>query len=359
VRVLPQEFDDVDDWEAEYAGLTLINTVLADFCHYYGLSVAGTQLKHGRKHLHPSQVLQRVRMCCQHVWEEVPIVVSMPPPAALQVPSASTAPSGLCLSATFNITATFHVCLSLRQRCIKDRSALGRDWYQSVLTVARSNLANSADIAQMLRLQSSQQMAPPSLQFEGRCPVCRYKGHNSKYSLLEQNRGECLFLSTIECLKADMAVYRQSASTFAAAISTEGVVSKSVSALHLTFTHALRACVITLKLISLMGSVTDMVDVHMALWQVLIIIGRQFCKRSVVVIEDTEECQLSLQLTQLVMPIMGKSIALERSAWRAEICCKLLLGCMLQPVVCQAVACQLADTGKSSHETCIVLPLCL
>jgi len=288
----------------------------------------------------------------------LPIVVSMPPPAALQVPSASTAPSGLRLSATFNITAAFHVWLSLGRRCIKDQSALGRDWYQSVLAVARSDLANSADIAQMLRLHSSQQMAPPSLQFEGRCPVCRYKGHNSKYSLLEQNRGECLFLSTIECLKADMTAYRQSTSTSAASILTEGAVTKSVSAPHLTFTHALRACVITLKLISLMGNVTDMMDVSMALWKVLLIIGRQFCEGSVVVNEDTEECQLSLQLTQLVVPIMRKSIALEDSVLQAVICCELLLGCMQQPVVCQAVACQLADTGKSSHETCVVLPLC-
>ena len=69
--VLPQEFDDVDDWESEYAETTLVNTVLADFCQYYGLSVAGTQFKHGHEHLHPSQVLQRVRMCCQHVWQEV------------------------------------------------------------------------------------------------------------------------------------------------------------------------------------------------------------------------------------------------------------------------------------------------
>jgi len=270
----------------------------------------------------------------------------MPPPDTLQVPRASTAPSGLRLSATFNITAAFHVWLSLGQACTKDQVALGRDWHQSMLAVARSDLANLPDIAQMLRLHGSQQMAPPSLQFEGRCPVCRYKGHNSKYSLLEQNRGECLFLSTIECLKADMAVYRQSASTFAAAISTEGVVSKSVSALHLTFTHALRACVITLKLISLMGNVTDMMGVRMALWKVLLFIGRQFCEGFVVMNGDTEQCELCLQLAQLVVPIMRKSIALEDSALQAVIYCQLLLGCMQQPVACQAVACQLADTGK-------------
>jgi len=67
VRALRQDFDDVNGWEAEYAGPTLVTTVLADFCHYYGLSVAGTQLKHGRDNLHPHEVLQRVRMCCQHV----------------------------------------------------------------------------------------------------------------------------------------------------------------------------------------------------------------------------------------------------------------------------------------------------
>ena len=70
MRVLPQECDGVDDWESEYAELTLVNTVLADFCRYHGLSVASTQLKHGQKCLHPSQVLQRVRLSCQHVQEE-------------------------------------------------------------------------------------------------------------------------------------------------------------------------------------------------------------------------------------------------------------------------------------------------
>ena len=148
----------------------------------------------------------------------LPIVLSMPPSGALQVPSASTSPSGLRLSATFDITAAFHVFLSLGQKCTKDQTDLARDWYQSMLAVARSDLANFADIAQMLRLQSSQQMAPRPLQFEGRCPVCRCKGHNSKYSLLGQHGGECLFLSTIECLKADMTLYRQSSSISAAAI---------------------------------------------------------------------------------------------------------------------------------------------
>ena len=275
----------------------------------------------------------------------------MPPPDTLQVPRASTAPSGLRLSATFNITAAFHVWLSLGRRCIKDQSALGRDWYQSVLAVARSDLANSADIAQMLRLHSSQQMAPPSLQFEGRCPVCRHKGQNIKYSLLEHQRGECLFLSTIECLKADMAICRQSASTSAAAFSTQDVTTESMSAPHLTFSHALRACVITLKLISLISNITDLMHVRMALWKTLITIARHFCERSVVMIQDTEECQLSQQLSQLVVPTMRESIALEDSAWQAVICCELLWGCMVQPVICQAVACQLADTGKSSHET--------
>jgi len=76
-----------------------------------------------------------------------------------------------------------------------------------------------------------------------------------------------------------------------------------------------------------------------------------------VVNDDTEECQLSLQLTQLVVPVMRKSIALENTAMQAVICGELLLGCMQQPVACQAVACQLTDTGKSSH-ACVVLPLC-
>ncbi len=236
--------------------------------------------------------------------------------------SASTAPSALRLSATFNITAAFHVWLSLGQGCVKDQSALGREWYPSVLTVARSNLANSADIAKMLRLRGSQQMAPPSLQFAGRCPVCRCYGHNSECSLLEQNRGECLFLSTIECLKADMAVYRQSASTSAAASPVQDVAIEYVSTPHLTFTHVLRACVITLKLISLMSNVTGMLDVSMALWHTLDIIGRQFSERSVLVNEDTEECQLSQQLTQLVVPIMRKNLTLEDSVWQDASCCQ-------------------------------------
>ncbi len=63
MRVLPQEFDDVDDWESEYAKMTLVNRVLAEFCQYFGLSVAGTLFKHGHEQLHPSQVLQRVRIC--------------------------------------------------------------------------------------------------------------------------------------------------------------------------------------------------------------------------------------------------------------------------------------------------------
>ncbi len=71
VRVLPQDCDGIEDWESEYAELTIVDTVLADFCRYHGLSVAGTQLKHGQECLHLSQVLQRVRMSCQHVQEEI------------------------------------------------------------------------------------------------------------------------------------------------------------------------------------------------------------------------------------------------------------------------------------------------
>ena len=71
VLVLSQEFDEVDDWESEYAETTLLNTVLADFCQYHGLSVAGTQFKHGRENLHPSQALQRVTLCLLNMWEEV------------------------------------------------------------------------------------------------------------------------------------------------------------------------------------------------------------------------------------------------------------------------------------------------
>jgi len=70
VRVLPQQFDDIKDWESEYADLTLISTVLADFCRYIGLSVAGTQLKHGQNCLHPNQVLQKVRLSYHHVQED-------------------------------------------------------------------------------------------------------------------------------------------------------------------------------------------------------------------------------------------------------------------------------------------------
>ncbi len=268
--------------------------------------------------------------CSGHTsGKRLPVVVSKPPPAALQVHSASTSPSGLRLSATFVITAAFHVWLSLGQGCTKDLAALGRDGYQSMLAVARSDLANLADIAQMLRLHGLQQMAPPSLQFEGRCPVCRHKGHNSKYSLLEQKRGDCLFLSTIECLKADMAIYRQSASTSAPAIPTQGVSTDSVSAPHLTFTHALRACVITLKLISLISDITDLAHLSGALWTTLLNIAGQFCEGSVVMVQDTEECQLSQQLTQLAVPIMRESIALEDSVWQAVTCCELLWGCLL------------------------------
>ncbi len=73
-----------------------------------------------------------------------------------------------------------------------------------------------------------------------------------------------------------MAVYRQSASTSAAASPVTGVAIQSVSAPPVTFTHALRACVMTLKLISLISSVTGMVDVSVALWYTLDIIGKQF-----------------------------------------------------------------------------------
>ena len=282
-------------------------------------------------------------------------------PAALQVHSASTAPSGLRLSATFNVTPTFHVWLSLGQVRIYDQSALGREWYPSVLAVARSKLATSADIAQMLRLSDSQQMAPTPLQIAGCCPVCKCYGHNSKYCFLEHNRGGCLFLSTIECLKADMAVYRQSTSTSAATSWVQYPAIEPVSVLHLTYTHALRACVITLKLVSLMSRVTGMVDISMALWHTLDTIGRQFSKRSALVNGDTEECQLSEQLTQLVVPIICKNLTLDDSVWQNAVCCALLSGCMhqlQQPVVCQAVACKLADTGKSLQETCTIAPLC-
>ncbi len=285
-------------------------------------------------------------------------VVAHCPPAALQVHGASTSPSGLRLSARFDITAAFHVWLSLGQGCKKDLADLGTDWYQSMLAVARSDLANLTDIAQMLRLHSSQQMVPPSFQFEGCCPVCRQKGHNSKHSLLEQKRGECLFLSTIKCLKADMAIYRQSANTSAEAISTQDATTESMTAPYLTFTHALRACVITLKLISLISNITDLAHVRLALWTTLTSIAGHFCEGSVVMNGDAEECQLSQQLTQLVVPTMRKSIALEDSGWRAAVCCELLWGCMLQPVVCQAVVCQLVDTGKSSHLTCALRNLC-
>ncbi len=250
--------------------------------------------------------------------------------------------------------------LSLGQRRIHSAPALGTEWYSSVLTAASSSLANSADIAQMLGLCGSQQMAPPSLQVAGCCPVCKYYGHDNECSLLEQNRGRCLFLSTVECLKADMAVYRQPASTSAAASPVQDVAIQSVSAPHVTFTHALRACLMTLKLISLMSSVTGMVDVSVALWYTLDTIGRQFYKRSVVVSEDAEQCQLSLQLTQLVEPIMRKNLKLEDSDWQAEVCCKLLSGCMFQvprSVTCQAVSRELADTGKSLHESGAVVSL--
>ncbi len=107
-----------------------------------------------------------------------------------------------------------------------------------------------------------------------------------------------------------------------------------------------------------MGNATYMIDVSTALCQTVLTIGRQCCEGSVVVNEDTEECQLSLQLTQLIVPIMRKSIALDNTALQAIICCELLVGCMQQPVVCQAVACHLASTGMLSHAACVVLPLC-
>jgi len=277
------------------------------------------------------------------------------------VHSASTAPSALRLSANFNITVAFRIWLSLGQRRIHDQLALGREWYQSVLAVARSDIASSADIAQMIRLRGPQQMAPASLQFEARHPVCRYYGHNSKHAFLEQNRGEFLCLSTIECLKADIAVYRQSASNSTWTSPMPGAATGSVGTPQLTFTNVLRACVITLKLISLMNNVTGMIDVSIGLWYTLDIIGKQFWTRSVLVSEDAEECQLCLQLTQLVVPIMRKNLTLEDSAWRAEVCCKLLPGCMHQvprSVTCQAMSCELADTGKSFNEACIVALLC-
>ncbi len=141
----------------------------------------------------------------------------------------------------FNITVAFRIWFSLGQGRIHDQAALGREWYQSVLAVARSDIANSLDIAQMLKLRGPQQMAPASLQFQAHHPVCRYYGHNSKHSFLERNKGESILLSTIEWLKADMAMYRQSASISAAAIPTQGAARESVSTPHLTFTHALRA----------------------------------------------------------------------------------------------------------------------
>ncbi len=287
--------------------------------------------------------------------KDLSVVGNMLTPAALQVHSASTAPSGLRLSATFNITAAFHVWLSLGQAQIHDQYALGREWYPSVLAMARSKLATSADIAQMLTLHGSQQMAPTSLQFAGCCPVCRCYGHNSKYcfSSLKQNKGECLFLSTIEHLKADMAVYTQSASTSAAASRVQYPAIEPASVPHLTYTHALRACVITLKLISLTSSVTSMFDVSMALWHTLDTIGRHFSERSALVNGGAEECQMSQQLTQLLVLIMRKNLTLEDSVWQNAVCCSLLSGCMhqlQQPVVCQAVARKLAETGKSLQE---------
>jgi len=276
------------------------------------------------------------------------------------VHTASTAPTGLRLSATFNITFPFCIWLSLGQGRIHDQAALGREWYQSVLAVARSDVANSPGIAQMLKLRGPQQMAPTSLQLRAHHPVCRYYGHNSQHLFLKRNQGESILFSTIERLKTDMAMFRQSASTSAAAIPTQGAARESVSTPHLTFTFALRACVITLKLISLMNNVTSVVDVSIALLHTLDTIGRQFYKRSSLVSEDAEQYQLSLQLTQLVVPIMRKKLTLEDSAWQAEVCCKLLSGCMLQvpqSVTCQAVSCQLADTGKPLHEPCAVASL--
>ena len=109
-----------------------------------------------------------------------------------------------------------------------------------------------------------------------------------------------------------------------------------------------------------MSNVTSMVDVSIALWHTLDTIGRQLWTESFLVSEDAEECQLSLQLTQLVVPIMRKKHTLDVSGWRAEVCCKLLSGCMLQvpqSVTCQAVSCELADTGKSLHESCVLASL--
>ncbi|DBA96478.1 TPA: hypothetical protein ACH3X1_015362 [Trebouxia sp. C0004] len=99
------------------------------------------------------------------------------------------------------------------------------------------------------------------------------------------------------------------------------------------------------------GRFSCMVDVSMALWHTLDIIGRQFSERSVLVSEDAEECQLSQQMTQLIVPIMRKNLTLEDSVWQDAVCCELLSGCMhqvQQPVVCQAVARKLADTGGLS-----------
>ncbi len=239
--------------------------------------------------------------------------------------------------------------LSLGQGRIHDRAALGREWYQSVLAVATSDMANSPDIMQMLKLRGPQQMASTSLHLRTHHLICRDYGDNSKHSFLMRNKGESILLSTVKCLKADMAMYQQSAST---AISTPGAAREGVSTPQLTFTHALRACVITLKLISLLSNVTSMLDVSTALWYTLDAIGKQFWKKSALVRDDAEECQLCLQLTQLVVPIMRKRLTLDNSTWWSEICCKLLPGCMHQvpqSVTCQIVSCELADSGKSLH----------
>ncbi|KAL0054190.1 hypothetical protein WJX82_005105 [Trebouxia sp. C0006] len=56
----------------------------------------------------------------------------------------------------------------------------------------------------------------------------------------------------------------QSANTSAEAISTQDATTESMAAPYLTFTHALRACVITLKLVSLISNITDLAHVRLA-----------------------------------------------------------------------------------------------
>ncbi len=53
---------------------------------------------------------------------------------------------------------------------------------------------------------------------------------------------------------------------------------------------------------------------------------------------------------------------LEDSVWQDAVCCELLSGCIHQvqrPVVCQAVACKLVDTGKILKGIHTIAPLCL